>query len=547
MKLHPLAGQLAPQHLLVNVPRLIANYYQLQPDVVNCPEQKVRFGTSGHRGTSGNKTFNEFHLLAIAQAICDRRKLDNISGPLFLGKDTHALSEPAFCSVLSVLIANDVSVVIEKDRGYTPTPVISHAILTHNRSHQHALGDGIVITPSHNPPEDGGLKYNGTNGGPADVTVTRWIEQRANALLRDELKDVNRTGLDSALDSKLVCQRDFAYGYVEDLDNIIDMQAISKAGIKIGVDPMGGAGLHYWDLIAQRYSLDIELICDCIDPTFSFISLDKDGKIRMDCSSEYAMTRLIAAKSRFDVAIANDTDYDRHGIVTKKGLLHANHYLAVAVDYLFRHRHWAPTMGVGKSLMASSMVDKVAARLGREVFEVPVGFKWFVDALTKGTLGFAGEDSAGASFLRKDGSVWSTDKDGFIMGLLAAEMLAVTGIDPEQSYQALTAVHGTPIYRRIDVPLSHGEKKRFKQLDETKITTETLAGEDILAIYTKAPGNEHSIGGIKVVTASGWFAARASGTENLYKIYLESFKGKAHLALLEKHAKALVDGILNGD
>lgn len=546
MSLHPLAGLRAPQSQLANIPRLICDYYQLKPDVKKHPQQAVSFGTSGHRGTSHALSFNQNHLLAIAQAICERRALDGLTGPLFLGMDTHALSEPAFCTVLQVLVANGVQVVVQLDRGYTPTPVISHAILLHNQRMPESLGDGIVITPSHNPPEDGGLKYNGANGGPAEVTVTKWIQQRANALLEADLNEVKQLPFDKAIASTLVCEKDFALDYVEQLDTILDMQAISKAKIKIGIDPLGGSGLHYWALIAQRYDLDIELICDAIDPTFSFVSLDKDGKIRMDCSSEYAMTRLIAKKEQFDVAIGNDPDYDRHGIVTKQGLLHSNHYLAVAIDYLFKHRRlWGDKLKVGKSLMASSMVDRVAKAMNREVFEVPVGFKWFVEGMKTGFLGFAGEDSAGASFLRKDGTVWGTDKDGIIMGLLAAEILAVTGKDPETLYQELTKKHGTPIYKRIDAPAGPEQKKRLKSLDKSMITATSLAGEPIIAVHSNAPGNNCAIGGLKVVTENGWFAARPSGTEPLYKIYLESFKGEAHLAQLEVEAKALVDSVLS--
>lgn len=546
MKLHPLAGLRAPQSHLANIPRLIADYYLLKPDVVNQPAQKVRFGTSGHRGTSHQGSFNEHHLLAITQAICDKRKLDGLTGPLFLGIDTHALSEPAFCSVLEVLVANEVNVIIEQDRGFTPTPVISHAILQHNQLAPATPSDGIVITPSHNPPEDGGLKYNGANGGPADVSVTKWIGQRANELLGTRLEGVKRVNFAQAIKSKWVCERDFALEYVADLENILDMKAIHNAKIKIGIDPLGGSGLHYWALIAQRYDLDIELVCDIIDPTFSFVTIDRDGKIRMDCSSEYAMTRLIEQKDRFDVAIGNDPDYDRHGIVTQKGLLHSNHYLAVAIDYLIKHRKlWSEQVKIGKSVMASSLVDRVCRSLNREVFEVPVGFKWFVEDMKAGKLAFAGEDSAGASFLRKDGTVWGTDKDGIIMGLLAAEILAVTGKDPEALYQELIQQHGTPIYKRFDAPATLEQKKLLKTLDSSAITATTLAGEAIVAVHSVAPGNKHGFGGVKVVTENGWFAARPSGTEPLYKIYVESFKGEDHLKLLEIEARKLVDSVLN--
>jgi phosphoglucomutase len=542
MSLHPLAGQVAPQSYLTNVPRLITDYYLLKPDVERFPAQQVSFGTSGHRGSSSQISFNENHLLAIAQAVCEYRHSAGVNGPLFLGMDTHALSESAFCSVVEVLVANQVNIVIQQDRGYTPTPVISHAILTHNSNNPGNLADGIVITPSHNPPQDGGLKYNGADGGPADTDVTGWIQKRANQLLQNEWSQVNRIPFVKAIATELVTSIDFADGYIDDLKNIIDMDAISKAKVKIGVDPLGGSGIKYWAKIAKKYQLDIEVVNDKIDPTFAFMALDKDGKIRMDCSSPYAMSPLIALKDRFDVAIGNDPDYDRHGIVTKHGILNPNHYLAVSIYYLFSHREqWSKHTKIGKTLVSSSMIDRVVADLGREVFEVPVGFKWFVKGMNAGTLGFGGEESAGASFLRKDGTVWSTDKDGIILGLLAAEIIAVTGKDPHTLYLELTERHGTPIYKRIDAPATFAQKALLKSLDKSFISAKTLAGEPILAIHSHAPGNNQPIGGLKIVTQNGWFAARPSGTEEIYKIYLESFKGEEHLLMIEQEARAIVD------
>jgi phosphoglucomutase len=544
MNVHPLAGKTAPQSFLTNIPRLIADYYLLKPDVEANPQQKVSFGTSGHRGSSQTCSFNENHLLAIAQAICEHRHSKGIKGPLFLGMDTHALSEPAFCSVVEVFVANNVNIVVQQDRGYTPTPVISHAILLHNRHNRDNLSDGVVITPSHNPPEDGGLKYNGADGGPADTDVTGWIQDRANELLKSGLAQVKRLSFEQAINAPQVTVRDFAIEYVNDLASIIDMEAISKAKIKIGIDPLGGSGIHYWDVIAAKYNLDIELVNDIIDPTFSFMSIDKDGKIRMDCSSKYCMTRLIELKDKYDVSIGNDPDYDRHGIVTKKGLLNPNHYLAVSIHYLFSHRKlWSAKTRIGKTLVSSSMIDRVVADLEREVFEVPVGFKWFVKGMNEGTLGFGGEESAGACFLKKDGSTWATDKDGIIMGLLAAEIMAVTGKDPEELYQELVAKHGEPLYKRIDAPASVVQKALLKSLDKSAITAKTLAGEDILQVHSHAPGNNQSIGGLKIVTENGWFAARPSGTEEIYKIYMESFKGEAHLEQIELEALAIVDGV----
>lgn len=544
MSLHPLAGKTVPKHLLVNIPRLVADYYLLKPGVVDNPAQQVSFGTNGHRGSALSVSFNEHHVLAITQALCEHRQAAGITGPLFLGMDTHALSEPAFCSAIEVLVANGVNVVIQQDRGYTPTPVISHAILQHNRSNPAALADGVVITPSHNPPEDGGFKYNGTNGGPVESTETGKIQARANRLLADGLTAIKRRPFAQAMASTLVVSKNLALDYVDDLDSVIDFAAIKAAGIKIGVDPLGGSGIHYWALIAEKYQLDIELVNDTIDPAFGFMTLDKDGKVRMDCSSPYAMARLIGLKDQFDVAIGNDPDYDRHGIVTKKGLLNPNHYLAASIHYLFSHRpEWRKDIKIGKTLVSSSMIDRVVAGLGREVVEVPVGFKWFVAGLSDGTLGFGGEESAGACFLKKNGEVWATDKDGIIMGLLAAEMLAVTGKDPQELYQQLTQQYGTPVYKRIDAPATAAQKAALKSLNKADISATRLAGEPILSVHSHAPGNDQPLDGLKIVTQNGWFAARPSGTEDIYKIYLESFLGEDHLMLLEREARAIVDGV----
>lgn len=542
MSLHPLAGQPVPNELIPNVCRLMTAYYVLEPDVHLHPEQKVSFGTSGHRGSAMSCSFNEPHVLAICQAVADYRKKQGITGPLFLGKDTHALSEAAFASALEVLIANNIQVCIQKGLGYTPTPVISHAILTQNQGATNQLADGIVITPSHNPPEDGGIKYNPPHGGPADTDVTDWIEQRANELLAKDLEGVRMMPYTLALQSGYCQHIDYIQHYVDDLENVIDMAAIAKAGIRIGVDPLGGSGIEFWPRIAERYGLNITVVNNKVDPAFSFMSLDKDGKIRMDCSSAYAMANLIKLKDQFDIAIGNDPDFDRHGIVTRSGgLMNPNHYLAVAINYLLANRpQWDEKLAIGKTLVSSALIDRVVAAQGRILKEVPVGFKWFVDGLYKGEIAFGGEESAGASFLRHDGTVWSTDKDGFILGLLAAEMLAKTGVDPYQQYQALTRELGSPLYRRLDAPASAAQKAALKNLDVSSVSTKTLAGDDILAVLTKAPGNDASIGGVKVVTKNGWFAARPSGTENAYKIYLESFVGQAHLEQLEQDAKAFV-------
>ena len=547
MPLHALAGQQVPSSLVPNISRLMTAYYVLEPDVHLHNEHKVSFGTSGHRGSALTCSFNEPHVLAICQAIADYRKQQGITGPLFLGKDTHALSEAAFATALEVLIANKIQVCIQKDLGYTPTPVISHAILTQNKGSTTQLADGIVITPSHNPPEDGGIKYNPPHGGPADSEATNWIEQRANQLLAKELEGVKMMPYALALQSGYCQHIDYIQHYVDDLQNVVDMAAIAKAGIKIGVDPLGGSGIAYWPRIAERYGIDITVVNDKVDPAFAFMPLDKDGQIRMDCSSAYAMANLIQLKDQFDIAIGNDPDFDRHGIVTRSGgLMNPNHYLAVAINYLLANRpDWAPELMIGKTLVSSALIDRVVAARGRNLLEVPVGFKWFVDGLHKGTVAFGGEESAGASFLRFDGSAWSTDKDGIILGLLAAEMLAKTGVDPYQQYQALTKELGSPLYRRLDAAASTEQKLALKKLDVNSVTQTSLAGDDILAVLTKAPGNGADIGGVKVVTRNGWFAARPSGTENAYKIYLESFVGEAHLLQLEQDAKAFVEYVFS--
>ncbi|WP_240223944.1 phosphoglucomutase (alpha-D-glucose-1,6-bisphosphate-dependent) [Rheinheimera hassiensis] len=547
MSLHPLAGQQVPTSLVPNISRLMTAYYVLEPDVHTQPEHQVSFGTSGHRGNALNCSFNEPHVLAICQAVADYRKKNAITGPLFLGKDTHALSEAAFATALEVLIANKIQVCIQKDLGYTPTPVISHAILTQNKGATSQLADGIVITPSHNPPQDGGIKYNPPHGGPADTDVTNWIEQRANELLAKDLEGVKMMPYALALQSGYCQHIDYIQHYVDDLANVIDMAAIAKAGIKIGVDPLGGSGIAYWPRIAERYGLNITVVNEKVDPAFAFMPLDKDGQIRMDCSSAYAMANLIQLKDQFDIAIGNDPDFDRHGIVTRSGgLMNPNHYLAVAINYLLANRpDWAAELAIGKTLVSSALIDRVVAARGRNLLEVPVGFKWFVEGLHNGSVAFGGEESAGASFLRFDGSAWSTDKDGIILGLLAAEMLAKTGVDPYQQYQALTRELGSPLYRRLDAPASSEQKAALKKLDVKSVKQTTLAGDDILAVLTKAPGNNADIGGVKVVTRNGWFAARPSGTENSYKIYLESFVDQAHLLQLEHDAKAFVEYVFS--
>jgi len=545
MKLSPLAGKPAPAALLVNVPRLITAYYSNLPDPA-VPGQRVAFGTSGHRGSAFDSSFNEGHVLAISQAICDYRRQQGINGPLFLGIDTHALSEPAYASALEVLAANGVEVMLANKDEYTPTPVISHAILTYNRGRPSGLADGIVITPSHNPPDNGGFKYNSPNGGPADQNVTGWIEARANALLESGLKGVKRMPLKQALHASSTHRHDYLNAYVNDLGNVLDMAAIRGADIRLGVDPLGGAGVHYWAPIAQRYGLNLSVVNDTVDPTFRFMSVDWDGRIRMDPSSPYAMHSLIGLKDRFDLAVACDTDHDRHGIVTRNaGLLPPNHYLVVAIDYLFQHRpDWRSDAAVGKTVVSSQMLDRVAARLGRKVYEVPVGFKWFVDGLLDGALGFGGEESAGASFLRLDGSVWTTDKDGMVPALLAAEITARTGRDPGERYQALTREFGEPIYDRVEAPATPQQKQRLAQLSPQQIQSSELAGEKIQQILTTAPGNGAAIGGLKVTTENGWFAARPSGTEAIYKIYAESFLGADHLRRIQTEAQSLVDAAL---
>ena len=545
MAIHPDAGKPAPQSSLVNVPKLISAYYLNEPDLEQNPEHCVAFGTSGHRGCSFDVKFNESHILAITQAICDYRKENNIFGPLFLGKDTHALSEAAFNSAIEVLVANEVQVIAQENDDYTPTPVISHAVVCHNKENPNELADGIVVTPSHNPPEDGGFKYNPPNGGPADTDVTKWIEDRANQLLLEDLVEVELFPYAKASRSGFIKYQDLITPYVDDLVNIVNLKAISDAKIKIGVDPLGGSGINFWPVIAEKYNLDLTVVNESVDPTFSFMPLDKDGKIRMDCSSPYAMTNLIALKDDYDIGIGNDPDYDRHGIVTPDGLMNPNHFLAVAIDYLLNNREWSKDVAIGKTLVSSGMIDKVVARNNREVKEVPVGFKWFVEGLSKGTLAFGGEESAGASFLRFDGTVWNTDKDGFILGLLAAEILAVTGKTPSQLYKELEQEFGAPIYKRIDAPADAQQKSRLKALSADDVKANTLAGDAITQKLTHAPGNNAAIGGLKVVTENGWFAARPSGTEDIYKIYLESFKGEEHLALLEKEAKKLVDSVIS--
>ncbi|MCA7011547.1 phosphoglucomutase (alpha-D-glucose-1,6-bisphosphate-dependent) [Dickeya dadantii] len=541
---HPRAGQPTRQSDLINVAQLTSQYYVLRPDVTN-PAQSVKFGTSGHRGCAARHSFNEAHILAIAQAIAEERRRQGITGPCYVGKDTHALSEPAFISVLEVLTANGVDVIVQQDNGFTPTPAVSNAILVHNRQGG-ALADGIVITPSHNPPEDGGIKYNPPNGGPADTNLTSVIEKRANALLADDLRDVKRQSLDKARQSGHLHERDLVEPYVEALGEVVDMAAIQRAGLKLGVDPLGGSGIAYWQRIAERYQLDLTLVNDAVDQTFRFMTLDHDGVIRMDCSSVSAMAGLLALRDKFDLAFANDPDYDRHGIVTPAGLMNPNHYLAVAIDYLFRHRpQWSESVAVGKTLVSSAMIDRVVADLGRKLVEVPVGFKWFVDGLFDGTLGFGGEESAGASFLRFDGKPWSTDKDGIILCLLAAEITAVTGKNPQQHYDALAARFGAPSYNRLQAPATHAQKAALSKLSPEMVSASTLAGDPITARLTAAPGNGASIGGLKVMTDNGWFAARPSGTEEAYKIYCESFLGAEHREKIEKEAVEIVSAVLS--
>jgi len=538
---HELAGLPAPASLLVDIPSLVSAYYSYRTDPAE-PSQCVTFGTSGHRGSSLRRSFNEAHILAISQAIAEYRQLQGIDGPLFMGRDTHALSTPAHMTALEVLAANDVEVRVAREDGYTPTPVISHAILTHNRDRQEGLADGIVITPSHNPPEDGGFKYNPPHGGPADVEVTDWIAARANELLAGANRGVQRLAYDKALARSNVREHDYIEAYVSDLGSVVDMEAIRSSGLKIGADPMGGSGVAFWEPIAARYGLDLTVVNPEVDPTFRFMRVDRDGKIRMDCSSPSAMAGLIDLKDRFDIAFGNDPDFDRHGIVTPgAGLMNPNHYLAVAIWYLFQNRpDWPSTAAVGKTLVSSSLIDRVAAHLGRPLKEVPVGFKWFVEGLLDGSFGFGGEESAGASFLRLDSTVWTTDKDGFILDLLAAEITARTGRDPGEHYDQLTEQFGEPIYERIDAPATPEQKAALKALSPSQVTADELAGEPIEAILTHAPGNNASIGGLKVVAENGWFAARPSGTEEVYKIYAESFLGREHLERIQTEAQAIV-------
>jgi len=539
--MHPLAGKPAPKSILADIPALVSAYYTIQPDPADA-RCLVSFGTSGHRGSSSNGTFNEDHILAVVQAICRYRAQAGITGPLFLGKDTHALSEPAQITALEVLAANGVETMVAAEGVYTPTPSVSHAILAWNRGRSSGLADGIVITPSHNPPDNGGIKYNPPSGGPADTDITGWVADQANAFLRDGNREVKRIPYPRALKTACIHPFDFITPYVEDLANVIDLDVIRSAGLRLGADALGGAGLGYWEPIARRYGLKIDLINGHCDPTFGFMCVDKDGKIRMDCSSPQAMAGLVALKDSYDIAFGNDPDFDRHGIVCpSSGLMNPNHYLAVAIQYLFRTRTgWRPDAAIGKTLVSSSMIDRVGAALGRRVAEVPVGFKWFVPGLVDGSFGFGGEESAGASFLRKDGSVWTTDKDGIILSLLAAEITASTGKDPGVHYQELTERFGAPLYERMDAPANGPQRKVLAQLSPERVTAATLAGEPILAKLTKAPSNGADIGGLKVISENGWFAARPSGTEDVYKIYAESFKGQAHLELLQREAQEIV-------
>ncbi|HZT01989.1 MAG TPA: phosphoglucomutase (alpha-D-glucose-1,6-bisphosphate-dependent) [Steroidobacteraceae bacterium] len=545
MALSPLAGKPAPKSLLTDPARLEREFYARRPDPAN-PLEAVSFGTSGHRGSPLKGSFNEAHILAITQAICEYRSMQGISGPLYMGRDTHAVSGPAQRAALEVLAANGIETLIQRDDDVTPTPVISRAILVHNRGRTERLADGIVVTPSHNPPEDGGFKYNPPNGGPADSDVTGWIQTRANALLREGNAGVRRVAVESALRAATTHEEDFISPYVDDLANVLDMQAIRAARLSMGVDPLGGAAVHYWEPINRKYGLDIDIVNPKVDPTFAFMTVDHDGKIRMDCSSPYAMAGLLQLKDRYRVAFANDTDADRHGIVTPSaGLLNPNHYLAVAIRFLLTHRpDWKATAAVGKTLVSSGLIDRVVARLRRPLREVPVGFKWFAPGLLEGSICFGGEESAGASFLRRDGTVWSTDKDGLIMGLLAAEITARTGKDPGEHYRELTAELGTPWYTRIDAPATADEKTRIARLSPQSVRAATLAGEPITGKLTRAPGNDAPIGGLKIVAANGWFAARPSGTESLYKIYAESFLSERHLATIVEEAQRIVGDAL---
>jgi phosphoglucomutase len=545
MAVSPLAGQPAQQQDLVNVPRLVTSYFSDRPDA-QVQSQRVSFGTSGHRGSSLDRSFNEWHIVAITEAICVYRRQNGITGPLFLGIDTHALSEPAFASALEVLAANDIAVMIARGREYTPTPVVSHAILNYNKRKPAGLADGIVVTPSHNPPEDGGFKYNPPHGGPADSQTTAFIQAKANEFLEQSLAGVQRTPFERALRASSTREHDFVSEYVGDLAGVIDVDAIRDFKIQLGVDPLGGAGVHYWGPIAERYGLNLTLVNDAIDPTFRFMSLDWDGRIRMDPSSPYAMRRLIELKNKFEITFACDTDHDRHGIVTpSSGLLPPNHYLAMCIHYLYSNRPgWRSELAVGKTAVSSSMIDRVTAKLGRKLYEVPVGFKWFVDGLLDGTLGFAGEESAGASFLSRDGSAWSTDKDGIIAALLSAEMTARAGRDPGEIYEELSREHGPSFYERIDAPANAEQRAALAKLSAKDITATELAGEKIQQVLTAAPGNGKPIGGIKVIAANGWFAARPSGTEDVYKIYAESFRSTEHLHRMQEEGQEIVATVL---
>jgi phosphoglucomutase len=547
MSVHPRAGTPADSRDTIDVPRVVLSYYTEHPDP-EIPEQRVAFGTSGHRGSSLKTAFNEDHIVATSQAIVEYRRNQGTDGPVFLGRDTHALSEPAMVSALEVFAAGDVTVLIDSRDGYTPTPALSHAILTYNRGRTSGLADGVVVTPSHNPPDDGGFKYNPPNGGPADTDATKWIQDRANTLIAGGLKEVRRVPAARARAASTVSTYDYLSGYVDDLPSVIDMEAIRSAGIRIGADPLGGASVAYWGEIGERYGLNLTVVNPDVDPTFRFMTLDWDGKIRMDCSSPYAMASLITQKDKFQLATGNDTDADRHGIVTPDaGLMNPNHYLSVAISYLYRARgDWPNSAAVGKTLVSSSMIDRVAEDLGRRLDEVPVGFKWFVPGLLDGSIGFGGEESAGASFLRRDGGPWSTDKDGMLLNLLASEILATTGRTPSEHYRDLTARFGSPAYARIDAPASREEKAILARLSPSQVSAKELDGEPITAVLTSAPGNGAPIGGLKVVTNTGWFAARPSGTEDVYKIYAESFGGPDHLARIQEEARAVVSAALKG-
>ena len=545
MSIHAYAGKPARPEDRINIGHLVSDYFNLVPDVT-CVTEKVTFGTSGHRGSASKRSFNEQHIIAICQAVAEYRQANNINGPLYLGKDTHALSEPAFASAVSVLIANGVKVVIQDDNGFTPTPVISRLIISFNKETHSELADGLIITPSHNPPSDGGIKYNPPHGGPAEGDITKQIEQRANAIIANALVDLKRVPYQSALLSPLLSKQDFIGHYVNQLNQVIDMQAIEEAGITIGVDPLGGSGIDYWPVIAKKYRLKVKVVNEVVDGSFAFMPLDKDGKIRMDCSSKYAMAGLIAMKNDFDISVGNDPDFDRHGIVTPSGgLMNPNHYLAVAIHYLMTHRNWSTACKIGKTLVSSSLIDRVAKQIERPLSEVPVGFKWFVEGLADGSYAFGGEESAGASFLAKDGSTWTTDKDGFILALLAAEILAVTGKDPYQYYLELTKTLGQPCYGRVEAVASFDQKQVLSSLSSDDVDVNQLAGDQVTQVLAKAPGNNAAIGGLKVVTDNGWFAARPSGTEDIYKIYAESFIDDNHLQLIISQAQNIVAKVFN--